>query len=399
MKKTFIFISSLCIANVCFAQLKVQDNGRVGVGVSASTTLLSKFSVGSVGWADAIVGIGSGAYLYGLKVEVGGNGSKYGIYSTASVCGTSGTAIGIWGQGEYNSGIGCHFMGIGVRGLSGSTNATLTGAYGVSGLIVGNKGASIYGAFGSTETPIPTGLYAGYFDGNVVVTGTVTGTIISSSDSRLKSNILNIDYQQTLDKLLKLRPVEYSMQQVWFDADSTDQNGNAITYKVQRYNETSQVFQKTHYGLLAQEVKEILPDLVYEGSDGYLGIDYTSLVPMLLKVVQQQQTEIENLKQQRNNAPARTTDNSTNRNAELFQNAPNPFSENSEIGFYLPENVKNAMLCVYDMNGRQLSQTVIKERGNSTFVINGRSYGAGMYLYSLIADNQVIDTKRMILTK
>ncbi len=57
------------------------------------------------------------------------------------------------------------------------------------------------------------------------------------------------------------------------------------------------------------------------------------------------------------------------------------------------------MLCVYDMNGKQLSQDIITERGNSIFVVSASEYGAGMYLYSLIADNQLIDTKRMILTK
>ena len=55
--------------------------------------------------------------------------------------------------------------------------------------------------------------------------------------------------------------------------------------------------------------------------------------------------------------------------------------------------------CVYDMNGKQLSQNVITQRWNSVYIVNGNEYGAGMYLYSLIADNQVIDTKRMILTK
>ncbi|MDR1654211.1 MAG: hypothetical protein LBS01_11320 [Prevotellaceae bacterium] len=43
--------------------------------------------------------------------------------------------------------------------------------------------------------------------------------------------------------------------------------------------------------------------------------------------------------------------------AELYQNAPNPFSENTEIGFYLPQTVSKAILCIYDMNGRQLWQT------------------------------------------
>ncbi|MDR0831070.1 MAG: tail fiber domain-containing protein, partial [Prevotellaceae bacterium] len=316
---------------------------------------------------------------------------------------SSESGIGVYGLGNHYAS-GCVGVGIGVRGMAGGGAITPRG-YGVSGIVKGSTGAGVFGknlpANGTIDSNFETvfsGAYAGYFDGNAVVTGTLTATVTPPSDSRLKKNVLDLEYQSTLTKLMQLRPVEYNMQQVLFDVDSTDENGNTVTYQVQRYDESTQFFQKTHYGLIAQEVKEIYPDLVYEGSDGYLGIDYTSLVPMLLKVVQQQQAEIENLKSERSNAPART-DNSVSRNAALFQNAPNPFNESSEIAFYLPESVKTAMLCVYDMNGKQLSQTVIKERGDAKFVVNGKSYSAGMYLYSLIADSQVVDTKRMILTK
>ena len=52
-----------------------------------------------------------------------------------------------------------------------------------------------------------------------------------------------------------------------------------------------------------------------------------------------------------------------------------------------------------DMNGKQIQQITLTERGNSSVTISGGELNAGMYLYSLIADGQVIDTKRMILTK
>ena len=85
--------------------------------------------------------------------------------------------------------------------------------------------------------------------------------------------------------------------------------------------------------------------------------------------------------------------------ASLSQNTPNPFSEATTIAFTLPESVKDAMLCIYDMNGKQLEQITIAERGASSVQIEGYKYSAGMYLYSLIADGVVVDTKRMVLTK
>lgn len=51
------------------------------------------------------------------------------------------------------------------------------------------------------------------------------------------------------------------------------------------------------------------------------------------------------------------------------------------------------------MNGAQLKEFVLKEKGKGKIVINGAEFEAGMYLYALIIDNKEISTKRMILTK
>jgi hypothetical protein len=51
------------------------------------------------------------------------------------------------------------------------------------------------------------------------------------------------------------------------------------------------------------------------------------------------------------------------------------------------------------MNGRQIDSMIINERGEISLTIEGGSLDAGIYLYSLITDGVVVDTKRMILTK
>ena len=51
------------------------------------------------------------------------------------------------------------------------------------------------------------------------------------------------------------------------------------------------------------------------------------------------------------------------------------------------------------MNGNQLKHYPLSSRGNNTLIIKGSELSAGMYLYALITDGKVIDTKRMILTK
>ena len=412
MKKLFLInILSICAMTVS-AQLKVQNSDNVSVG-APSGTLLSKFTVGCLGDASTTAYISSSLKSYALKVTNNAGCGNHGVYAKATGI-TGHHAIGIQGEGQYNCS-SCIGAGIGVRGMAGTPVVYVTRAYGVSGIIDANStaGAGIYGGYGTAGTTNPEaifqGNYAGYFAGNVYIAGTVSATNIKASDSRLKKNVLDLDYQRTLDRVMLLRPVEYNIQQVTFDADSVNENGDIVTYSVNRYNETTDVFQHKHYGLIAQEVQRIYPDLVYEGSDGYLGIDYVSLIPMMLKVMQQQlvkleqqQVEIERLQRNesaQHNAPARPQEIINEGVAVLFQNTPNPFTENTEIAFYLPPSVTNAMLCVYDMNGKQLSQNVITQRGSSVFVVNGNQYGAGMYLYSLIADNQLVATKRMILTK
>ena len=48
-------------------------------------------------------------------------------------------------------------------------------------------------------------------------------------------------------------------------------------------------------GLVAQDVQKILPELVHEGEDGMLGINYVGMIPYLLKMIQNQNAQIKEL--------------------------------------------------------------------------------------------------------
>lgn len=84
---------------------------------------------------------------------------------------------------------------------------------------------------------------------------------------------------------------------------------------------------------------------------------------------------------------------------KLYQNISNPFSEDTQIGFYIPESVTLAQLCIYNMQGIQLEKILITQRGEGSQKISGSELAAGMYLYALIVDGQEVDTKRMVLIK
>lgn len=54
---------------------------------------------------------------------------------------------------------------------------------------------------------------------------------------------------------------------------------------------------------------------------------------------------------------------------------------------------------ILNMNGTLLKTLQINQRGTGDEIINGNEYNAGMYLYSLVCDGRIVDTKRMLLTQ
>jgi len=86
-------------------------------------------------------------------------------------------------------------------------------------------------------------------------------------------------------------------------------------------------------------------------------------------------------------------------NSFLYQNVPNPFSGKTEIKYFIIESVKEASLFIFDLQGIMKKQIIINERGSGSIILEGNELKAGMYIYTLICDNQEISSKRMILTE
>jgi hypothetical protein len=320
----------------------------------------------------------------------------YGTYS--SITGNSNYgAIGIWGNSTGNSSASSGY-GLGVVGIAGNYYRS----YGIAGGLSysGASGAGILGTTSNSIVITPGGAtYAGYFYGNIAVTGTINGVSISNSDEAYKQNIEALDRKLTFNNLLSLRPVSYNLKQRYLEAFE-----DGKTKQVPLYDEKSDLFQKKHYGLVAREVQELYPDLVYTNDEGYLAINYTELIPVLIESLQTLNEKIEHL--ENNGSLLRSSEQTTGvsgienlQQAVLYQNAPNPFSQTSAIKYYLPESVKTASLNIYNLQGKQLKQIVIQQRGDNLIEISGSEFPAGIYLYALIADEREVDVKRMILTE
>jgi trimeric autotransporter adhesin len=89
----------------------------------------------------------------------------------------------------------------------------------------------------------------------------------------------------------------------------------------------------------------------------------------------------------------------TKNGLSLYQNSPNPFTQETEIKMYIPEGVRQATLYVYDLNGKAVQQLAVPARGQAAVKLSGGALTAGIYLYTLVADDATTEVKRMILTE
>jgi hypothetical protein len=97
----------------------------------------------------------------------------------------------------------------------------------------------------------------------------VLGSINNPSDINLKNNIEKIDNSQ----FEKLNPVSFN-------------------YK-------NDIQQKKHYGLIAQELETIYPELV-SNNTGFKSVNYIELLPIILSQMKCMQQEIDKLKEELN---------------------------------------------------------------------------------------------------
>ncbi len=198
------------------------SNGVWGSGPSTGVSgQASGNGAGVVGY-----GAGSGAGVSGTGgatgngvTGTGGSSSGYGVYGTGStgVYG-SGTSYGIYGNSS---------SGIGVYASSGYTGIM---AYGGTGYGVGGQSTNSYGVYGTG----PTGVYgsgssygvygystnyAGYFSGNVYVTGNLT---VAGTKSFIQP------YPNDPTKEINYVSMEGADTKVFFDGEGQITNGVAV---------------------------------------------------------------------------------------------------------------------------------------------------------------------------
>lgn len=270
MKKSFSFFVVWLLAIMCSAQIHVSSTGNVCIG---DTSLYdAKLFV------DAIGSNNVGIFSMTVKATPE-TAAIYGMVRNATQ-----KQIAVYGDALNSSAINTG-RSYGVYGVAGNRAAGYN--YGVYGELSGNStGTAIYGTIYQT-TPQINGRYAGFFYGNAYVTGTLTaGNLTTLSDARYKSNIQQIS-TTALSKIASLNPVQYTMLSGNAIAlANTEPTDTTTTMIMTTSNEDLSQANQIHYGLLAQEVKELYPELVHEDDAGVMSINYIELIPLLIQAVQ-----------------------------------------------------------------------------------------------------------------
>lgn len=284
--------------------------------------------------------------------------------------------------------------------------------YGVHGIADG--GSNNYAIYGVAPGTFSNS-WAGYFDGDI----DVIGTIFNTSDAKFKTNIKDLNINNARAIISNLTPKSYQYKASDFPSMKLP-TGN-------------------QYGLIAQEVETVLPDLVKDAvhppkrdslgkiihpAVTFKAVNYTGFIPVLIGAVKEQQHTIDSLKEVINerltllenrlngccgiphhyktDPDEQNTKNvldvalSNPQTIILDQNTPNPFAEKTVIGYSLPVDVQVAEIIFHNAEGKQINRTAINVRGNGEINVYAQDLSSGVYTYTLVADGNVIDTKRMV---
>ena len=116
-----------------------------------------------------------------------------------------------------------------------------------------------------------------YVNGAVIATADVTA--FSTSDRRLKENIKQIE--KPLDKIKKINGVTFDWRELTKEEE----------------DQKFQLNRGADIGVIAQEVEEVLPEIVEtRKKTGYKAVKYDKLTALLIEAVKEQQTQIDELK-------------------------------------------------------------------------------------------------------
>lgn len=365
------------------AQLTVYHNGNVNIGSEQPTSNVS-LSVGNVAYSDTTYHV------------------SLGLHNPASGCYNIGGEGVAYSPTTRNTG-----RAFGLRGVAG--NCTSGYNFGVLGALQGSQaGAAVFGTTsGKTLGLRVDGRYAGYFDGNVKVTGSLQGNVVNSAEVNAKSTQTLRPINSALDGIASANPFMYIVRtQVPGIGTGVVPDSATLTGTVAPTSDPVVSFGKSYYALDVNAVKQSFPALIIKDAQGNEYVNYTQLVPILVQAIKELKTELDDLKETVASSGTRKVNAATNIATNtldegwgsISQNTPNPFTGQSTVRVSVPDDASDAYIDILTLNGASVKRIPVSN-GLSEVSLSSFEFAPGTYLYTLVVNGKVSETRRMIVNR
>jgi len=431
MKKRATFsLAFIVISVMAFGQIKVNNAGKAFFGTGATTTSYGAINLTADGVSN------------GLSFNASSSTNRFSIFRTSDNRGYI-TWGGLSRNGMYMNNLGRVFFG---------DNGGLGDGYGDAVVNIFSRtsmGLNVWSYQAGHALRVVAhpnrSLILGYLaEGaqgheltlNITSMGEVyaRGGYLQLSDGTEKTDMKSLN--GALAKIEALNPISFNYKDIKekklkalasAENETTDLSTDSLSLLGKATPQTRAQMKaelsRPHIGLVAQEVEKIVPEVVRTIENGKKGIMYSDLVALLIQgvkelkeqqeadknTIEQQQTYISELNERmeqlenptltENAFKNKKQDNNSQLKEDTFlsQNTPNPFNKETEIAYRIPET-STASICIYNLNGMQLKKYPLDSKPTGTITISASEFPAGIYIYSLIVNNQEMNSKRMVLT-
>jgi len=314
------------------------------------------------------------------------------LYNTTGNYNTVNGAYALkYNEGDYNTAIGYNAL---YYATSGSYNTAIGSNTFISGC--NNTTAIGYDASATSSNQVRIGNSSVNSIGGYANWSNVSDARVKKN---MKADVPGLAFINTLQPVtynLDLDAIDNLLKKNRNGYNSSDENELPLLLELVESNRKSREAKEKQVqtGFIAQNVEKTAKSIGYyfSGVDvdekGIYALRYAEFVVPLVKAVQELSEQNECLQEQVNKLSGlvkvltgkaddpvafRSGGNSAFNGTtgmpdlllsqcKLYQNAPNPFTENSLIRFYIPENIKTAQICIYDLQGKQIKQITVSQR-------------------------------------
>lgn len=207
----------------------------------------------------------------------------------------------------------------------------------------------------------------------------------SSSDERFKTNIEPM--RNSLSLISQIKGYTYN-----FKVDEYPDKG---------FNSDRQI------GFMAQELKNVIPQAVKAAEDGYYGVNYQVLVPVLTEAINEQQQIINNqnnriaeLERKLDEVMTIIGKTETGMGRSLQMNIhPNPTGGKTRVDYTLEGAFGSAKIVIVNTAGQKVGEYNISQPGPGNIEIDASSLVGGTYICQFLVDDSVREIKKFIVAK